>query len=120
MGRSRPEASGAPVLQSFEPDLTARRGCAADERNELEDEVIIMSNQTCAFYGDVDGSGESDLDDLMCMLAGLSGIFNCRGVLPDDLDIAPCIDGDGDLNLHDLLGLLDTLAGSAPCDDVCK
>ena len=72
----------------------------------------------CVTYGDVDGSGEADLDDLLCMTEGLSGVLDCAGVVEDDLDIAPC-GGNGDLNLFDLINMLDTLGGSKLCPDGC-
>ncbi len=60
-----------------------------------------------------------NLDDLLCMLDGLSGLFDCSGVEFDDLDIYPCEGGSGDVNLYDLLALLDVLAGENPCPGDC-
>lgn len=84
----------------------------AGGRNGL---ITCYSGGTAVFvYADVNGDGNADLDDLLCTLSGLSGIYDCAGVEFDDLDIAPC-GGDGDVNLHDLLALLDMLGGSPLC-----
>lgn len=82
----------------------------------------VAANQvltvTYGGFADVDADGEENLDDLDCMVAGLSGSLNCGNASIDNLDIHPC-GGDGELNLYDLVDLLDSLAGAEVCPSSC-
>lgn len=85
-----------------------------DDANGIPDEC------ECQVYGDVNGDGSADLDDVLCMIEGLSGVLDCVDVAMEDLDMHPCIGGNNDVNVLDLTSMLDTVAGSPPCDIVCE
>lgn len=83
----------------------------------------IPANQVYTFthggFGDLNASGDADLDDLECMLDGLSGLDSCPGVTGEVMDLVPCAGGDGEVNLYDLVALLGALSGNSPCQDSC-
>ena len=76
-------------------------------------------NCSPGIFGDLDDSGDADVDDLVCMLDGLSGIVACPGVTYAELDIGSCDTPDGDLNLYDLVALLEALGGNPLCETTC-
>lgn len=110
--------------------VVERFACVACEGTEgCDDNDACTQSDACiselcvgtyaqVLYADINSDSERDLDDLLCLLDGLSGLLDCPGVSPEDLDIAPCVP-DGDLNLGDLIAMLDAVAGSFACDDPC-
>ncbi|MEK6675664.1 MAG: YncE family protein, partial [Planctomycetota bacterium] len=65
-------------------------------------------------YGDLDGSGIVDIDDLGCTLNAFMLLSSCPAA-----DIFPCGGGDGLVDLDDLIGLLNAFAGISLCPGPC-
>lgn len=61
-------------------------------------------------YGDVNGSGVVDLDDILCVIAGFGNFDDC----PTG-DIAPPCTGDGIIDLDDILAVIGAFGGANPC-----
>jgi hypothetical protein len=64
-------------------------------------------------YGDVDQSGNVDIGDVLCLLAGFANRPDC----PEG-DISPC-GGDGQIDVGDLVAGLDAFSGINACPDPC-
>ncbi|NOS99064.1 MAG: hypothetical protein HOP29_00365 [Phycisphaerales bacterium] len=65
-------------------------------------------------FGDVDGNGNVDVFDILCMLDGFAGVFtNCTRAT---VDIAPCPGGDDLIDIFDILAVLDAFTGVDPCN----
>jgi len=73
------------------------------------------ADNACAYtpadYGDVNEDGLVDLQDILCVLDGFGGQFNCP---PESIDIANCT-ADGTIDVSDILAILDAFAGDDPC-----
>jgi hypothetical protein len=76
------------------------------------DDIEIWGITTLNCYGDLDGDGAADLDDIMCVADGFAGT-PCAGG-----DIFPC-SIDGSINLDDLLAVIDAFRGSPACTATC-
>lgn len=64
-------------------------------------------------WGDINGSGDADLSDLLLALDGFAGIFVVA--TPNQVDIMPCLP-DGQVDLSDILGVLDAFTGQTFLD----
>jgi cysteine-rich repeat protein len=66
--------------------------------------------ETCVEFGDIDGSGLVNLDDILRMLAGFAGdpYYNANG------DISPC-GANGIVSIDDILSVLAAFGGYDPC-----
>lgn len=64
-------------------------------------------------FGDINGDGTVDLDDILCMLSCFAGNYICAGGLAI-ADIWPC-GGDGAITLDDILKILAAFAGVDAC-----
>lgn len=64
-------------------------------------------------FGDINGSGSVNLDDILCILSSFAGNYTCAGGLAN-ADIGPC-GGDGAITLDDILKILAAFAGIDSC-----
>jgi len=65
-------------------------------------------------YGDLDGNGVLDVDDLNYVLAA----FGDPELFPEG-DIFPCGGGDGVIDVDDILAELDAFSGDHACPHPC-
>ncbi|MEK6676728.1 MAG: hypothetical protein AABZ47_13880 [Planctomycetota bacterium] len=75
-----------------------------------------VHDRIVSIYGDVfppEGDGIVDLDDLLCVLVGISINEKCPGG-----DISPCV-GDGIIDADDLLAIFGVYLGEPLCPDRC-
>lgn len=61
-------------------------------------------------YGDVNGMGVVDLDDILCVLAGFEALGNCPNA-----DIWPSCTGNGLIDMDDILSVIAAFGGADPC-----
>jgi hypothetical protein len=71
------------------------------------------SECTLGVYGDLDGDGDVDVDDLLCMVYGYSNLSLCPSG-----DIDPC-KPDGDIDVDDLLAIVFAYGGTYACAHPC-
>lgn len=64
-------------------------------------------------YGDINGSGAVNIDDILCILGCFGGNCICAGGLAN-ADIMPC-GGNGAITIDDILAILLAFAGGNPC-----
>jgi len=61
-------------------------------------------------FGNADGGGPVDIDDLMCVLRGVARFEECPSG-----DLAPACTGDGVIDLEDVLAVIQAFGGDDPC-----
>lgn len=76
-----------------------------------------VGTQVVRLFGDImpsGGDGVSDVDDLLCVLAGIANFADCS-----DGDLMPCVTGDGVIDVDDLLAELGCFASNYACSHPC-
>ena len=75
--------------------------------------IDSCNGQTCEnqaiVYGDVNESGNVDLDDILCVIAGFGETAACPAA-----DIAGCV-ANGVIDLDDILAVIGAFGGIDPC-----
>jgi hypothetical protein len=68
--------------------------------------------------GDINDSGNVDLDDLLCVLAAFSG-NEAQGCITERADLIPCGGGTGTVDLDDIIEVLGAFSGAPTCPNPC-
>jgi hypothetical protein len=88
---------------------------------------MVSGNGACSLpvsvltgaWGDVDGTGEVDVDDVLCVLDALMGISRISCPL-QGMDLLPCVP-DGIVGQDDFHAVLDAFGGTPfPCSGPCQ
>jgi len=97
----------------LEQPLECRSDCGSPGLPDLSQPVDLATWP----WGDVDGTGVVDVDDLLCMLDGFAGKFPiCTMVALDLMDCQPS----GQIDVDDILAVLDGFSGVPyPCPPLC-
>ncbi len=73
---------------------------------------------TTWLWGDVNNSGDVNIDDILCMLDGFAHDFSTCSL--ENLDLSPCM-ADGVIDVDDVLAILDAFASLPyPCALPCS
>ena len=95
---------------AVDPDCDDSEFCTQDTCNPAN---VCEYVQLRVIYGDVDGTGTVDIDDVLCVLSGFAAAALCP---PGD--IFPC-EGNGLTDIDDVIAILAAFAELQPCPDPC-
>jgi len=99
------------------PEAACDDGDACTTNDTCNAQAACGGTPIVALYGDVHppgGNGVIDVDDLLCVLDGFSGIAPCDALS----DIFSC-GGNGVIDVDDILAELDAFSGTYACPHPC-